>query len=95
MSVENVSFELQNGTFPTPTTTGAAVALMKVQDSTYDKLALLAVCNQAVSLAGTGAGLYAPGCIGIDMTGASSANADAFLMFNAGTAASPSWEAVT
>jgi hypothetical protein len=91
MSVENVSYEMQNGSYPTPTTSGAAVAIANVSDSTYDKLAVYVVCNQAISLAAAGAGLYAPGCLAIDMTGASGTNADAYTMYNGGTAASPSW----
>jgi hypothetical protein len=54
MSVENVSYEMQNGSYPAPTTSGAALAIANVSDSTYDKLAVYVVCNQAISLAAAG-----------------------------------------
>jgi hypothetical protein len=99
MSVENVSFELQNGTYPTPTTSGLPVTVMNVQDATYDKLATIVLANQALSLAApngtTGAGRYAPGCIGVDLTGASGDNADSYTAVNKGTAASPDFVAIS
>jgi hypothetical protein len=94
MSVENVSYEMQNGTFPLPGTSDTAVRIANVDDTTYGKAAILVVANQAISLAASGTG-YAPGCFAIDFTGASGTNGDAYNAYNQGTTASPTWVAIS
>ena len=94
MSVENVSYEMQNGTFPLPGTSDTAVAIANVHDATYGKAAILVIANQAISLAAAGTG-YAPGCFAIDFTGKSGANGDAWNAYNQGTTATPTWVAVS
>jgi hypothetical protein len=86
MSVENVSFELQNGTFPTPSTT--PVKVINVEDATYDGLCVYgyiggAPGTYAVASAGYTSD-FALACTMVDTV-----NGD--VLYNTGTVAAPTW----
>lgn len=72
MSVQNVSYEMENGTFAAPN--AIPVLFVNVSDPTYDKLGMYGYVTgaTAVSLAltaGNGyAGKFAKGCLMIDTT---------------------------
>lgn len=94
MSQANVDFEMSNGKFPVPPTSGEPIRVINVADATYGSVAVLIVAGRAISLAATGTG-YAEGCIGIDTTGVSGANSDSAFVKNTGSSASPTWTIVT
>ena len=93
MSVENVSFELENGTFDIPTRT--ARGIMNTIDATgvYPNAAVAIVALIHSSIASTDAdeaGKYAYGCRLINTYPTGSAG-----LMNLGTVSAPSWSTLT
>jgi len=93
MSVENVSFEMQNGTFASPTRT--AVKVINVVDATgvyaNTPVAILALIHSSVaSTDADEAGKYAYGCRLINTYPTGSAG-----LMNLGTVSIPSWSTLT
>jgi hypothetical protein len=87
MSVENVSYEMANGTFPSGSATPAAV--VNVDDATYGKVMMFGYVTpaSAVSTENTGSG-YGVGCLLIDITNGS-------LYKNVGTTGTASFTEIT
>ena len=92
MSRGNIDFELQYGTFPTPSAT--AVKVINVTDATYGSLCVFGYVTgaTAVSLALTASGGYV-GDFGIGALVIDTTNAG--LYQNVGTAAAPSFTEIT
>jgi hypothetical protein len=93
MSVENVSYELSNGSFAAPTRT--AVKVINVEDATgvypNTPVAILAVIHSSIaSTDADEAGKYAYGCRLINTYPTASAG-----LINLGTVSVPSWTTVT
>jgi hypothetical protein len=93
MSVENVSYELENGTFPAPTRTARKV--INVEDATgsypNQAVAIIAVIHSSVaSTDASEAGKYAYGCRLVNTYPTASAG-----LINLGTVSVPSWTTLT
>ena len=93
MSVENVSFELENGAFASPTRT--AVKVINVVDATgiyaNTPVAILAVIHSSIaSTDADEAGKYAYGCRLYNTYPSGSTG-----LINTGTVSVPSWTALT
>ncbi|MHA2350473.1 MAG: hypothetical protein ACXADL_12690 [Candidatus Thorarchaeota archaeon] len=93
MSVENVSYELENGTFPAPTRTARKV--INVEDATgvypNTAVAILAVIHSSVPTTDAAeAGKYAYGCRLVNTYPTMSTG-----NINVGTVSVPSWSTVT
>ena len=92
MSVENVSYEMQNGTFPVPS--AVPVKVVNVDDATYGSLCMdgYVIGTVAVSTAITASEGYV-GEFAIGATLRDTTNAGFYQ--NVGTAASPSFTEIT